>query len=72
MAVEDETKPNEEAPEAREFQEETRAHRLAKLDALRERGIEPYPVRFDRDSTAAASEAQDARIARLTSGSSVG
>lgn len=51
MAVEDETKPN---AEAREFQEETRAHRLAKLDALRERGIEPYPVRFDRDSTAAA------------------
>ena len=40
--------------DAREFQEETRAHRLAKLDALRERGIEPYPVRFDRDSTAAA------------------
>ena len=27
-----------------------RAHRLAKLDALRERGVEPYPVRFDRDS----------------------
>src|SRR5215213_6620509 len=36
-----------------EFQEQTRAHRLAKLDALRERGIEPYPVRFDRDSTVA-------------------
>src|SRR3954447_19725411 len=51
MAVEDETRPNK---EGREFQEETRAHRLAKLDALRERGIEPYPVRFDRDSTAAA------------------
>jgi lysyl-tRNA synthetase, class II len=49
MAAEDETKK-----EAREFQEETRAHRLAKLAALRERGIEPYPVRFDRDSTAAA------------------
>jgi lysyl-tRNA synthetase len=49
MAAADETKK-----EAREFQEETRAHRLAKLDALRERGIEPYPVRFDRDSTAAA------------------
>ena len=26
-----------------------RAHRLAKLDALRERGIEPYPVTYDRD-----------------------
>jgi lysyl-tRNA synthetase, class II len=41
-------------PEAREFQEETRAHRLAKLEALRQRGIDPYPVRFDRDSSAAA------------------
>jgi lysyl-tRNA synthetase, class II len=49
MATPDETKT-----QGREFQEETRAHRLAKLDALRERGIEPYPVRFDRDSTAAA------------------
>ena len=49
MAAADETKK-----EALEFQEETRAHRLAKLDALRGRGIEPYPVRFDRDSTAAA------------------
>src|SRR4051812_8513409 len=38
----------------REFQEETRAHRLAKLEALRERGVDPYPVRFDRDSSAAA------------------
>ena len=36
------------------FLQEERAHRLAKLDALRERGIEPYPVRFDRDHTAAA------------------
>ena len=37
-----------------DFQAETRAHRLAKLERLRERGVEPYPVRFDRDSTAAA------------------
>ncbi len=37
-----------------EFQEQTRAHRLAKLEALRQRGIDPYPVRFDRDATAAA------------------
>jgi lysyl-tRNA synthetase, class II len=36
------------------FQEETRAARLAKLQHLRDRGVEPYPVRFDRDSTAAA------------------
>ena len=28
-----------------------RERRLAKLDALRERGIEPYPGRFDRDAT---------------------
>jgi lysyl-tRNA synthetase class 2 len=53
MAAADETKR-----ESREFQEETRAHRLEKLDALRARGIEPYPVRFDRDSTAAAIRAE--------------
>ena len=47
---------SEEAPGAEhaEFQEQTRAHRLQKLEALRQRGIDPYPVRFDRDSTAAA------------------
>ena len=39
--------------EGSRFIHEERAHRLAKLDALRERGIEPYPVRFDRDHTAA-------------------
>lgn len=27
-----------------------RAQRLAKLEALRERGVDPYPVRFDRDA----------------------
>jgi lysyl-tRNA synthetase class 2 len=63
MAVEDETRPNK---EGREFQEETRAHRLAKLDALRERGIEPYPVRFDRDSTAAALREEFGSIAAGT------
>jgi lysyl-tRNA synthetase, class II len=46
--------PGEDVKEAREFQEETRAHRLAKLEALRQRGVDPYPVRFDRDSSAAA------------------
>ena len=35
------------------FLQEERAHRLAKLEAMRERGVEPYPVRFDRDHTAA-------------------
>jgi lysyl-tRNA synthetase, class II len=37
-----------------DFQSQTRADRLAKLGKLRERGVEPYPVRFDRDTTAAA------------------
>jgi len=32
---------------------EERARRLAKLDALRAGGIDPYPVRFDRTHTAA-------------------
>ena len=33
--------------------EEERAHRLRKLDLLRERGVEPYPVGLKRDHTAA-------------------
>ncbi len=61
MSLDDETRK-----EAREFQEETRAHRLAKLDALRARGIEPYPVRFDRDSTAAAIREEFGQIAAGT------
>lgn len=40
--------------EGSRFLREERAHRLAKLDAMRERGVDPYPVRFDRDATAAA------------------
>lgn len=48
----------ENGAERAEFQEQTRAHRLAKLEALRARGIEPYPVRFDRDTTAAAIRAE--------------
>jgi lysyl-tRNA synthetase, class II len=36
------------------FQAGIRARRLEKLQALRARGVEPYPVRFDRDSTVAA------------------
>jgi lysyl-tRNA synthetase len=43
----------ERAADREAFQEATRAHRLAKLDGLRARGIEPYPGRFDRDATAA-------------------
>ncbi len=51
----DSTAPQEdsEAREGSRFIQEERAHRLAKLDAMRERGVEPYPVRFDRDHTAA-------------------
>jgi len=35
------------------FQAAERERRLAKLDALRARDVDPYPVRFDRDATAA-------------------
>lgn len=50
------------APKA-DFQEAERTRRLAKLDALRERGVEPYPVRFDRDATAAALHERHAGLA---------
>ncbi|MFN8112580.1 MAG: lysine--tRNA ligase [Solirubrobacterales bacterium] len=39
--------------EGSRFLQEERAHRLAKLDAMRDRGVDPYPVRFDRDHTTA-------------------
>ncbi|MGH2988918.1 MAG: amino acid--tRNA ligase-related protein, partial [Solirubrobacterales bacterium] len=42
-----------EHPEHEGFVARQRAQRLAKLDALRERGIDPYPPRYDRDHTAA-------------------
>ena len=56
MSANEESDPpqGEAGAERADFQEETRAHRLGKLDRLRERGVEPYPVHFDRDSTAAA------------------
>jgi lysyl-tRNA synthetase len=41
-----------------DFEEAERARRLAKLACLRERGVEPYPVRFDRDTTAAELRAR--------------
>jgi lysyl-tRNA synthetase len=44
----------DEAQKPLDFQEEVRAQRLEKLAQLRQRGIDPYPVRFDRDTTAAA------------------
>jgi lysyl-tRNA synthetase, class II len=41
--------PSKGEHEHHDFVEEEREHRLAKLKALADRGIEPYPVRFDRD-----------------------
>ena len=35
-----------------------KAKRLGKLERLRERGHEPYPFRFDRDTTAAELRAE--------------
>ncbi|HXP02954.1 MAG TPA: lysine--tRNA ligase [Stellaceae bacterium] len=46
-----------------------RSVRLAKLDALRELGVEPYPVAFDRSDEAAALEA---RYADLPAGGETG
>jgi lysyl-tRNA synthetase class 2 len=43
-----------------------RAQRLVKLDALRERGVDPYPVRFDRTLTLA--ELRDRYDGRLAAG----
>jgi len=40
--------------EGSRFVQEERAHRLGKLDEMRDRGVDPYPVRFDRDHTTAA------------------
>ncbi|MBV9817192.1 MAG: lysine--tRNA ligase [Solirubrobacterales bacterium] len=44
--------------EPRDFQSEVRDRRLAKLRTLRERGVDPYPFRFDRTATAAALRAR--------------
>jgi len=46
------------APEVTEEQlRDQRLQRLAKLDALRDAGTDPYPVRFDADTTAGALRA---------------
>ena len=42
------------APPSDEQLRDQRLQRLAKLDALRAEGVDPYPVRFDPDTTAAA------------------
>ncbi len=57
------------AEEAVDFETAERERRLAKLDALRARGVEPYPVRFDRDATAASLRT---RHGELPAGSSTG
>ena len=45
------------------FQAGIRQRRLEKLDGLRGRGVEPYPVRFDRDATADQLQRQYAGLA---------
>lgn len=43
---------------ARDFVAEQRSLRLAKLERLRERGVQPYPPGFSRDHTAAEVAAE--------------
>lgn len=52
MSATDEASGEPAAGEAAGFQQAERARRLAKLDALRARGVEPYPVRYDRTARA--------------------
>ncbi|MGH8513719.1 MAG: OB-fold nucleic acid binding domain-containing protein, partial [Gammaproteobacteria bacterium] len=42
--------------------EELERQRLAKVDALREAGVDPYPVRFDRTHTAAEIRAKHSSL----------
>ncbi|HEY4278453.1 MAG TPA: lysine--tRNA ligase [Conexibacter sp.] len=66
MSATDDASPASPASAARaggrSFDEAERDRRLEKLDALRDRGIDPYPVRFDRDTTAAALHEQHKAI----------
>jgi len=41
-----------------DFEAAERVRRLAKLERLRERGVDPYPTRFERDATAAELHAR--------------
>ncbi|HZJ27382.1 MAG TPA: lysine--tRNA ligase [Acidimicrobiia bacterium] len=52
-----------EGHESADFVAEQRELRLAKLDALRSAGVEPYPYRFDRTTTAGALHAAHADLA---------
>jgi lysyl-tRNA synthetase class 2 len=49
--------PEEEAAAAEDFVAEQRHLRLGKLDAMRAAGVDPYPVRFDRTTTAGSIKA---------------
>ena len=51
-----------EGHESADFVAEQRELRLAKLDALRASGVEPYPYRFDRTTTAGALHAAHADL----------
>ncbi|HEY7438417.1 MAG TPA: lysine--tRNA ligase [Acidimicrobiia bacterium] len=43
-----------------------RARRLAKIDALRDSGVDPYPIRFDRDHTIAEVREKHGQLAADT------
>ena len=47
----------------KDFVAAERAHRLAKLERLRERGIAPYPVTYDRDHTVGEVRAEFGSLA---------
>jgi lysyl-tRNA synthetase class II len=40
-----------------------RARRLAKIDALRDSGVDPYPIRYDRDHTIAKVREEHVQLA---------
>ncbi len=62
VSATDEAPEQADAASAGDFAAAERARRLAKLDELRARGVEPYPVRFDRDARAAALHEQHAAL----------
>ena len=51
MTTDEPQRPAQTAADGR-FQADVRARRLEKLQALRDRDVDPYPVRFDRDAAA--------------------
>jgi lysyl-tRNA synthetase len=63
---ENEPQAGGEAAGGEDFLQAQREHRLAKLEALRATGIDPYPVRFDRDTTVADLRSRFEDLARGT------